>query len=88
MTPEVTGQASFSVIVSNEQVKTYLLQLSSRLMRYLRRSLLLPNLRMDINVTPYETVQQSLSKKDIFQNYMSQNSTLQSLVDEFKLIVE
>ena len=88
MTPEVTGQASFSVIVSNEQVKTYLLQLSSRLMRYLRRSLLLPNLRMDINVTPYETVQQSLSKKDIFQYYMSQNSTLQSLVDEFKLIVE
>jgi hypothetical protein len=43
---------------------------------------------MDISVTPYETVQQSLSKKEIFQNYMSQNNSLQTLVDEFKLIVE
>jgi hypothetical protein len=57
-------------------------------MRFLRRSLLSPNLKMDISVTPYEVMQQSLSKKEIFQNYMSQNSTLQSLVEEFKLIIE
>ena len=88
MKPDTTGPESFSVTVSNEQVKTYLLQISSRLIRYLRRSLLMPNLRMDISVTPYETVQQSLSKKEIFQNYMSQNNSLQTLVDEFKLIVE
>jgi DNA polymerase-3 subunit gamma/tau len=88
MTPQVTGPDSFTVTVSNEQVKTYLLQISSRLIRYLRRSLLMTNLKMDINVASFETVQQSISKKEIYQNYLNKNHSLKSLVDEFKLIVE
>ena len=88
MTPQVSGPESFTVTVSNEQVKTYLQQISSRLMRYLRRSLLLPNLKMDISVASFETVQQSISKKEIYQNYLNKNHSLKSLVDEFKLIVE
>jgi DNA polymerase-3 subunit gamma/tau len=88
MTPQVTGPDSFTVTVSNEQVKTYLQQISSRLIRYLRRSLLMTNLKMDISVASFETVQQSISKKDIYQNYLNKNHFLKSLVDEFKLIVE
>lgn len=85
---QVTGPDSFTVTVPNEQVKTYLLQISSRIVRYLRRGLLSPNLRMDISVTPYEVVQQSVSKKEIYQNYLHRNHSLKSLVEEFKLIVE
>lgn len=88
MTPQVTGPDSFTVTVSNEQVKTYLQQISSRLIRYLRRSLLITNLKMDISVASFETVQQSISKKEIYQNYLNKNHSLKSLVDEFKLIVE
>jgi hypothetical protein len=88
MQPIVTGPHSFSVEVPNPQVKTYLQQVSSKLCQFLKRALICPTILMDIKVAEVTKVQRSTSKKEIYRRYTQENSAVQLLAEEFKLVIE
>ena len=88
MQPTLTGDHSFCVEVPNAQVKTYLQQISSRLIQFMKRGLLNPNLTMEIRVAEVAKVQQSTSKREIFNQFASKNNALKLLVEELNLVVE
>ena len=88
MHPFMTDSNSFTVEVANAQVKTYLQQVSSRLMQFVRRGLLHPTLTMNIVVSEVEKVQQSVSKKELYRLFVQESPALDMLTKELKLVIE
>ena len=83
--PKMLGNTVFEVEVNTEINKSYLDDHSIDILSYLRESLLNDDISMTIKISEVTTVKKPLTSREIFDELVQKNQSLQKLSDEFDL---
>ena len=83
--PKMLGNTVFEVEVNTEINKNYLDDHSNAILSYLRESLLNYDITMNIKISEDITVKKPLTPREIFDELVQKNPSLQKLSDEFDL---
>ncbi|OPZ27228.1 MAG: hypothetical protein BWZ00_01507 [Bacteroidetes bacterium ADurb.BinA174] len=83
--PKMLGNTVFEVEVNTEINKNYLDDHSNAILSYLRESLLNDDITMTIKISEDITVKKPLTPREIFDELVKKNPSLQKLSDEFDL---
>lgn len=83
--PKMLGNTVFEVEVNTEINKSYLDDHSVDILSYLRESLQNDDITMTIKISEVTTVKKPLTSREIFDELVQKNQSLQKLSDEFDL---
>ncbi|MGI6073709.1 MAG: DNA polymerase III subunit gamma/tau [Fermentimonas sp.] len=83
--PKQIGENHFEVVVNSEINKEYILGYYINILSFLRKKINNDNVKIDIKITKDNVVARPLSPREVFDNMVEENNTLQELADEFGL---
>ncbi|MEA5070394.1 MAG: DNA polymerase III subunit gamma/tau, partial [Petrimonas sp.] len=83
--PKMLGNTVFEVEVNTEINKNYLDDYGNVILAYLRESLQNDDITMTIKISEATVVKKPLTSREIFDELVQKNPSLQKLSDEFDL---
>lgn len=85
MTPKLTNNNTFEVLVENEQVKIFIDQLVPDTQKFLRKELNNNTITMNVRIAQPKDPVRYLTKTEIFQTFEQNNPAIRKLTETFNL---